>query len=123
MSAVVDFIYSQSPKQQEILAVLHDYLLQEKKLTAKLRYGIPFYYQNSWICYMNPLNGDGIELAFLRANEFEDPTGLLQANGRKQVKGISIYSVDEMPFDSIEEVIDIAIKLDKDKKYASKRVN
>ena len=120
MSAVLEYIQDQPPKQREILHFIHDLMLSYDGVTAKIRFKIPFYYKNSWLCYANPVKKEKVELVFLRANEFEDPTGLLESRGRKQVAGIIIENLENIP-DSLTEVIDIALHLDQEVKYKSKR--
>ncbi len=120
MSAIVDFIEGQSEKQREIFHFIHDLMLSFEGVTAKIRYRIPFYYKNSWLCYANPVKKDKVELVFLRANEFHDPTGLLDFRGRKQVAGLIIDDLEQIP-DSLTEIINLALGHDEKVKYKSKR--
>ena len=121
MSAVLDFIESKPEKQRGILLFIHDLMLSYDGITSKIRYRIPFYYKNSWVCYANPKNEDSVELVFLRANEFPDPSGLLESRGRKQVAGIIIKELEFIP-DQLSDVIEEALRLDETKKYNSKRI-
>jgi hypothetical protein len=99
----------------------HQLLTSEMSLIPKIRFKIPFYYQNSWVCYLNLLKGNGIELAFLRGNELSNSQGILSHNGRKQVAGISFYGMDEIPIEAVREIIHEALLLDKSIPYPSKR--
>ena len=121
MSAVLDFIHEQPDRQREILLFIHDLMLSFDGITAKIRYRIPFYYKNSWICYANPQKNDSVELVFLRANEFEKMPDLLDQRGRKQVAGILIDNLDNIP-DELTNVIRTALQLDLSTPYKSKRV-
>jgi hypothetical protein len=121
MSQVTDFIYSTEGTQREILLRLHELMTTELDLTDKIRFKIPFYYRKSWICYLNPIKGNGIELAFLRGSELSNSQGLLEARGRKQVSGIALFSASDMPMREITEIIHEAILLDDALPYASKR--
>ncbi|GJM30096.1 MAG: hypothetical protein DHS20C17_27310 [Cyclobacteriaceae bacterium] len=89
--------------------------------TSKLRYGIPFYYKKSWICYLNPIKNQGVELAFTRANELSNEQGLLMSNGRKQVAGIAIYNINDLDIPLLTQVLSEALLLDEKVPYASKR--
>jgi hypothetical protein len=83
-------------------------------VTTRLNYGIPFFYGRKWICYLNVVKKDGgVELVFLQALHFRDPHGLLQARGRKMVKGILIRSVEEAPGQALLDTIRAAVDYDR----------
>ena len=115
------YIWEQEGRLKERLQLLHDWLMEQRGMEAKIRYRIPFYYQKSWICYLNPVKPDKVELAFLRANEFTDPTGLLDLRDRKQVAGIILEGPASWPLEAMQEVLEVAIQLDATVRYASKR--
>jgi len=79
---------------------------------CKIRFKIPFYDCKSWICYLNPLKKGAVELVFLRGNELIDESGLLEARGRKMVKGIIISDIDNIPFDTIHQILLQALLID-----------
>jgi hypothetical protein len=119
-TAVEDYIEQQSDNQKEILYYFHNYLLN-LNLNTKISYRIPFYYNRSWICYLNPIKGDGIELAFPRGNELSNSKGILLDKGRKQVLGIDIFKLSDCPLNDVREIIHEAIFLDETVTYQSKR--
>ncbi len=121
MSEVENFIYQLEGNQREVMLYFHHKLTTELGLVAKIRYKIPFYYQRSWICYLNPIKHDKVELAFLRGNELSNYQGLLESRGRKQVSGIQFERVADIPESAMYEIIHEAILLDETKPYASKR--
>lgn len=104
-------------EQKLIASVIHDIIMTYPEVTNKIRYKIPFYYRKSWICYINPIKKDGIELCFLRANELSNENGILDFKKRKQVAGISIYDHKKLNTDIINEVLTEAIVLDDEIKY------
>lgn len=108
-------------EQQKIMLCLHDLLMANVGITNKIRFKVPFYYNRSWICYLNPNKKGGVELCFLRGNELSNVQGLLDAKGRKQVTGITFQEEKEMPLKEIHEIIQEAILLDETIPYASKR--
>ena len=108
MTEVEDYIYTYEGGQRKLLIYLHEWLTQELNMIDKLKYQIPFYYQKSWICYLNPSKTGGVEFAFVRGNELSNQNALLESKGRKQV-----YSV------TYEQVTDVA--LDSTVPYAAKR--
>ncbi len=121
MDSVLENIDHLPANQKRIMLFLDELLIDIPGITSKLRYKIPFYYKKSWICYLNPIKGDGVELAFVRANELSNEQGLLDFKHRKQVAGISIYQLDDLPITTINEVINEALLLDENVPYASKR--
>jgi hypothetical protein len=121
MNAVENYIANCDGEGALILSFLHELIIEKGDLTPKLKYGIPFYYRKSWICYLNPLKNGGVELAFPRGNELSNIQGLLMDKGRKQVFGIELHSIETTPIDSIIELINEAILLDETIPYSSKR--
>jgi hypothetical protein len=113
MNPVSEYIYSCDPDNQEIMFTLHDVFVNNFGLTPKIKFRVPFYYGNSWVVYMNPLKVQGIELCYINANKFEDPTGLLNFKKRTQVAGITITCLEGIPLEAIYEVTDIALNYDK----------
>jgi len=99
----------------------HQYLYEHLGLIPKIRFKIPFYYNKSWICYLNPIKPNAIELAFTRGNELSNVQAILQSKGRKQVMSITFTKVKEIPVNAIEEIVQEAILLDEQIPYASKR--
>lgn len=119
---VEDFIYGQDETVQKILLHFHELLQVEFNLQPKIRFKIPFYFNNSWVCYLNPIKGDGVELAFTRANELSNSSGILDFKDRKQIAGIEIYKLETSKLNAVYEVLQEAILLDENVPYASKRV-
>lgn len=114
---VSEFIFSYEGNQKEILLYFHDLFTQELKLGSKIRYRIPFYDGESWICYINPKRGGAVELCFLKGKELSNKSGLLQSKDRKQIAGISFYKLDDIPFEALLETLHEAIALDKKEPY------
>lgn len=121
MSSVLDYIFKQHGNQKEILLFFHDWFTKELKLTSKIRYKIPFYDHKSWICYLNPIKGGKVELAFIRGNELSNKQGLLNAKERKQIAGIEFENLDSIPFDTVREIVLEAILLDEQSPYKGPR--
>lgn len=121
MDAVEDFIYYHEGLQREILLHLHQILTEEFNLSPKIRYKIPFYFNRSWICYLNPNKQDGVELAFTRGNELSNAQGLLDSKGRAQVFSVEITALSDLQNEALQEVWQEAILLDETVPYASKR--
>ena len=102
---VREFILEQqNSHQKKLLQVIDNFLISRFELEPKIRYRIPFYYQLSWVCYLNPISGNTIEWAFIHGHLMSNDHGMLQSKGRKQVRGIEISSQEQI-FDPIIETI------------------
>ncbi len=121
MDEVLEFIYGTEGSQREILLFLHREITSIDGVSPKIRYKIPFYYRKSWLCYLNPLKGGNVELAFTRGNELSNSTGMLSANGRKQVLGTVFESVADIPLAAVRETLHEALLLDAHVPYSVKR--
>lgn len=121
MEACLNFIYNREGVQRDILLHLHEIITSLPEITGKIRYKIPFYDHRSWICYLNPIGGDRVELAFTRGNELSNEQGLLEARGRKQIRGVIFAAIEEIPGETVLEVLHEALLLDEEVPYASKR--
>jgi filamentous hemagglutinin family protein len=121
MSKVWDFIQKFEGRQREVMVYFHHLLTMDLNLEEKIRFGIPFYFGRSWICYLNPLKNQKVELAFVRGNELSNIQGLLDNKGRKQVYSIEFEKVSDIPESVIHEIIQEAILLDETTSYESKR--
>ena len=103
-----------------ILEHLHNLITSYPNVTYKIRYRVPFYYKKSWICYLNPIKNDGVELAFIRANEMSNENGLLDFKNRTQVAGVSFLNIKDIKEEAIVEILEEAFLLDETVKYKSK---
>jgi len=112
LSPVEDYIYQADSPAKEIMDYLHGYFLR-RELKAKISYGLPFYLARKRICYCNPQKSGGIELCFTEADQFTDPTGLLQIRDRKRMKGIYLRSLDTLPLKALDEITDAALSFDR----------
>ncbi|WP_375579658.1 DUF1801 domain-containing protein [Marivirga tractuosa] len=112
MVNVEDFINQLKNEQREIMFYFHELLAHQLELEDKIRFKIPFYYHKSWICYLNPIKNNAVELAFLLGKELSNHQGLLEAKGRKQVAGITFSNEEEIPKDQVYEIIQEALMLD-----------
>jgi len=121
MSEVEELIYQFEGNQREVMLHFHNLLTKDLNLTEKIRFKIPFYYGRSWICYLNPVKNNKIELAFVRGNELSNYQEILDNRGRKQVYSIEFEKISEIPIQQINEIIHEAILLDEIKPYKSKR--
>ena len=78
----------------------------------KLSYGVPFYYLNRWVVYLNPDNFQGVELAFPNGHLFADQFSALKSRGRKMVRSVEIHSLNEIDTKDLQQFLDAAIEID-----------
>lgn len=117
MSAIENYIIEQPENQQKIMSFLHSELSAIEGISGKISYRVPFYYRKSWICYLNPVKPDKVELCFVRANEFTNNYAELDFKNRKQVAGILIHNVEDIPLETILDIMNEAVELDEKVKY------
>ena len=123
MDQVSSYIEQLPANQGSIMLFLDQLLMDFPGVSSRLRYRIPFYDRKSWICYLNPIKNNGVELAFVRGNELSNQQGLLSFKDRKQVAGVEIFDSKSISYEEIMEVLNEAILLDDSVPYASKRTS
>lgn len=106
-----------TPAQAEMMEVLHREISDLPGIVMKERYKLPFYYGRSWICYLNPIKKEGIELAFTRGNELGNVHGILEHRNRKQISGIICRQLKGLPMDLIRDTLYEAVELDRSTPY------
>ena len=93
---VQGFIASYESPKKEMMTVLRSWIHDlGPHIQEKISYRIPFFYFYGPLCYLSPRR-EGIELAFTKGHHLEDESGLLKAEGRKQVRSRVFFSVAEL---------------------------
>lgn len=119
MLQVEEFIANmKNENQKAIIQFWHNILTTYPTVTAYIKFRVPFYYQNTWVCYLNPIKPNGVELVLMYAKHLS-PNNLLETKGRKLVAGISFFSIEEITDDILEKVLNLfeeALQLDEKKK-------
>lgn len=112
MSPTEAYITELPDNQRLIMQYLHGLLMSFPQVTTKIRYKIPFYDRKSWVCYLNPVKNNGVELCFLKGSELSNEQGILEPTDRKMVRGIKYYKPEAINVKLLREVINEAIILD-----------
>jgi hypothetical protein len=112
MLSLDTFLASLPPAQNAVVSHLLESLTTYPGVEIKMRYGIPFLYRKSWICYLNPLKKGGVELVFIRGVALSNQNGLLEAKGRKMVAGRTYPDLQSIDEDLLWEVFNEALLLD-----------
>lgn len=113
MKNIAEFIFSRPNGQRELFSAMNEVLAGYSGMRSAIRYGIPFYGINKWICYLNPQKGAGLELCFWNGAKLKDDSGLLQLKNRKQIAGITLNDINNMPLEIIDGLMMHAIEMDK----------
>ena len=112
MKTVENFILGLDGQQKAIVSFLHQHLTQQHDLMPKISFNVPMYYKRKWVCYLNPVKNDGIELAFVKGHRLSNEQGLLQSKKRKRISGIELYDVGSIPLRAIDEIVKEALIVD-----------
>ncbi|MEO9482302.1 MAG: DUF1801 domain-containing protein [Ekhidna sp.] len=112
MKTIEGFILGLDGQQKAIVSFFHNHLTQHHDLQGKISYNIPVYYRKSWVCYLNPLKNNGIELAFTKGHRLSNDQKLLNKKKRKYVAGIDLFDISSIPEQSINEIIQEALIVD-----------
>ena len=92
---VSSYISQLGEPHRQIMTILRSWILDLGPHTQeKITYKIPYFHFYGHLCSLRP-NSEGVDLSFMRGNELEDESKLLEGRGRKQVKSITFYSVAE----------------------------
>ena len=108
MNAVDEFILSVDEERREIVVYLHHLFTERLGLKPRLRYRLPFYDFQKWVCYLNPKKTGGVELVFIYGQSLDDPAGVLDPTGRKQVAGVTFYKLEDIPEREIIHLVEQA---------------
>ncbi|MEO9869902.1 DUF1801 domain-containing protein [Ekhidna sp.] len=112
MKTIGSFILGLDGQQKAVVSFLHNHLTNHHDLNGKISYNIPVYYRKTWICYLNPIKKNGIELAFVKGHRLSNEQNLLKRKNRKYAAGIDIYEINDIPEKAINEIINEALILD-----------
>lgn len=112
MNEVDQYIFKHRGAQKEVLLYFHFMLFEEFGLKPKISYGIPMYYGHKWVVYLNADQKEGVELSFTKGHLLKDPLNLLEGKGRKMVKSVKFYKLEEIPELEVKSIIKEAIEID-----------
>lgn len=121
MSSVQNFIFNTESSQRVLLEYLDGIITEHPKVISKIRYGVPFYYLKSWLCYLNLRKDGAIDLSFIRGNELSSDYGILEARDRKQVRSIVFRELKDVQEDVLRNILQEVFLLDETMPYALKR--
>jgi len=107
-----DFFENYQGATYALLQRLHAIITSLPGVEGRLTYNIPFYYRNTWICYLAPAKDGSVELSFTYGSELSNEQGLLDARGRKQVSGVVFRRLSDIPEDTLLEVLHEALLVD-----------
>jgi len=100
-----DFLDTLDESKASLIAYLDQEFLKIEGIGRKMRYGIPFYDYEKWICYLNPTKKGTVELVFLAGDVMRATFPLLQKRGRKMVAGLELDPQKDVNRDLLVEMI------------------
>ncbi len=106
------FLDNISENQCLIIEYLDSQFLSLPEIGRKMRFKIPFYDYKSWVCYLNPVKNNKVELCFIWGKKLSNVQGILEDRNRKQVSGVIIDNINEININSIMEIFSEALVLD-----------
>lgn len=113
-----EFMYQYEGNQKEILDYFHHLFTEELGLTCKMRWKLPFYFNNSWIVYLNPTKSNTVELSYVRGNEMSNANGLMEyKRSRKQIMSTEIKELKSLPLEGILDNLQEALMIDETVPY------
>jgi len=114
MNPVENFIDNTKDETlRETMEILRHFILStDDRFQEKISYGIPFFYMNRNICYLNPTRR-GLDLGFVKGYRIQTDFPGFELLGRKQVKTFHYNKPNDINFISLDDVLKEAIKLDK----------
>lgn len=104
---------------QNLVAVcncLKETILAYPNIAIKKKFGLPFFYGKTWICYLNLLKTQEIEICFVRGRELPSKE-LLNFKKRVMVGGLSYKTIEAIDHGILKLLLDEAISLDIEKPY------
>lgn len=112
MFDVEEFIKSKEGRQFEILDKLHRIITVFDFIKYKIRFKIPFYDAKNWVCYLNPLKYNAVEIVFTHGNLLAEMFPELDTKGRKKVAGITFTNAEEIEPELILAILEKSIQFD-----------
>ncbi len=70
------------------------------------------YFGKRWLVYLNADNRQGVEVAFINGHLLSEQHRLVISKGRKLVKSVEFFSLEEIPEKELLAVITEAIEID-----------
>lgn len=112
MTPVEEYIERLSNAHHQHLTFhIHHLLMTFPNITCKIRFKIPFYDGKKWICYINPIKKNGVEVCFIKGFQLT-PRPQLFAGKRTMIKGIALFELNDDNLALIAEVFEEALLLD-----------
>ena len=122
MASIEEYFEKQEAAVRKDLLTLHRYLTGNLELDPRLRHSLPFYYGQSWICYLHVTGEGHIELGFTHGDQMSLSWPRLSMRDRKQVASVIFTPGEDMLTDDLEHTLQEAILLDEMKGRKSRQL-
>jgi|CXWJ01.1.fsa_nt_gi hypothetical protein len=110
----------QNENQKRLISFFHSRFKDYPNITPKIRFRVPFYYQKTWVCYINPIKPHGIEICFIRGFELSNQQGILDAKKRNMIKGVTFFEIEKKRVRAVEEIFMEALELERTVKFVAR---
>ena len=95
----------ENPELAEIGLALHHLILSLiPQVEGSIKWSVPFYRYHGMLGYTNPRK-EYVNLCFTHGIHLSNEQGLLQIEGRKQIRCIHFHNIEEVYRESVSEVI------------------
>ncbi|HRO42340.1 MAG TPA: DUF1801 domain-containing protein [Flavipsychrobacter sp.] len=123
MDTVEKVIYRLPDKQFKFVAHIRELILTaHPEITEKISFNTPFFYCNSWLCYLDLMKQNTLlEIAFINGHQLSDKHKKLVARNRKMVRSLVYETVADFDENIFRETLEEAITINLSKKKISKK--
>lgn len=96
MPTVESYIAELPPGQALLTERLRRVILSsDPRITERISYKVPFYRCDGLLCYISTRRS-GIYIGLCQGVHLADPFGVLEAEGRKQVRSVTLLSLQDL---------------------------
>lgn len=101
---------------EEVANTLREEIMNYPNIKLLKKFNLPFFYGNTWLCYLNLIKKKEIELCFVRARELSSKE-LLNFKERVMVAGLSYKTKSDIDLGILKLMLEETIELDAEKPY------
>lgn len=118
-----EFINALPENECEIATILHREISAIPGVSCKIRFKLPFYDYQKWLCYLSPQKKGGIELCFINGLQLDPDQVYLDAKKRSMISGLTIKDKKNLDLTLVKALVLEAIQFEKtlNKKQVPKR--
>lgn len=119
-----EFLDSQAREHRGLIYKIHKtVMVAHEEMKFDLSFNTPYYSCLDFLCYFGKIDKKGLEIGFAKGIFIKDESGLLDAKGRKYVKGITFRNMEDYldKEDNFLEILQKAIIINESAVYPTFR--